>query len=234
MNDKIQDESTAYFHYYNEFEPVRKETTLTQSGKKFQNSRDVIFSRPNFESKTPHETVIVKENDDGELYIELPHDLLKTLRWDEDTELVWSEKNDGSWALTKKENIMNNQKDVTEFMAAADQYIGETPHFNEKNEQQARLYIDLIDEEFQELCDGFIRRHIGDIADGGADLVWVVQGLFTTLGIDFNKVWEEVRASNMSKVSEGGKIKKRADGKILKPESYFKPDIEKVLKEQGL
>ena len=179
-------------------------------------------------------TVIVKENDDGELYIELPHDLLKTLRWDEDTELVWSEKNDGSWALTKKEDIMNNQKDVTEFMAAADQYIGETPHFNEKNEQQARLYIDLIDEEFRELCDGFLRRHIGDIADGGADLVWVVQGLFTTLGIDFNKVWEEVRASNMSKVSDNGKIKKREDGKILKPESYFKPDIEKVLKEQGL
>jgi len=71
-------------------------------------------------------------------------------------------------------------------------------------------------------------------ADGGADLVWVVKGLFTTLGIDFDKVWEEVRASNMSKVSEGGKIKKRADGKILKPDTYFKPDIDRVLKEQGL
>jgi hypothetical protein len=213
---------------------VREKTTLTQSGKKFQNSQDVIFSRPNFDSKPPHETVIVKENDDGELYIELPHDLLKTLCWDEDTELVWSEKNDGSWALTKKENIMNNQKDVTEFMAAADQYVGTTPHLDEKNEQQVRLYIDLIDEEFRELCDGFLRRHIGDIADGGADLVWVVQGLFITLGIDFDKVWKEVRASNMSKVSDNGKIKKREDGKILKPESYFKPDIERVLKEQGL
>ena len=136
--------------------------------------------------------------------------------------------------MNKEEKIMNNQKDVTEFMAAADQYVGTTPHLNEKNEQQARLYIDLIDEEFRELCDGFLRRHIGDIADGGADLVWVVQGLFTTLGIDFNKVWEEVRASNMSKVSDNGKIKKREDGKILKPESYFKPDIDRVLKEQGL
>jgi hypothetical protein len=38
----------------------------------------------------------------------------------------------------------------------------------------------------------------------------------------------------MSKVSESGKIKKRNDGKILKPDTYFKPDIEKVLKEQGL
>ena len=95
------------------------------------------------------------------------------------------------------------------------------------------LYIDLIDEEFRELCDGFLRRHIGDIADGGADLVWVVKGLFTTLGINFDKVWEEIRASNMSKVVEG-KVIRREDGKILKPDTYFKPDIEKVLKKQGL
>lgn len=128
---------------------------------------------------------------------------------------------------------MNNQKDVTEFMTAADQYVGTVPHLNDENEEQVRLYIDLIDEEFRELCDGFFRRHIGDIADGGADLVWVVQGLFTTLGINFDAVWKEVRASNMSKVSETGKIKRRKDGKILKPDSYFKPNIERVLKEQG-
>lgn len=207
MSDKIQDESTAYFYYNNEFQQRK--------------------------------TLIIKQNDDGELYIDLPRDILETLQWDEDTELEWSERENGAWILTKKEknmtwNVMDNQKDVTEFMAAADQYVGTTPHLNDKNEQQARLYIDLIDEEFRELCDGFLRRHIGDIADGGADLVWVIQGLFTTLGIDFNKVWEEVRASNMSKVSDNGKIKKRQDGKILKPESYFKPDIDRVLKDQGL
>jgi len=233
MNDKIQDESTAYFHYYNEFELVRKKTTLTQSGKKFQNSRDVIFSRPNFESKNPHEAAIIKYNEEEDFYY-LESEVFEQVGWKPGDYILWIENEDGSFTLRKEENIMNNQKDVTEFMAAADQYIGETPHLDEKNEQQVRLYIDLIDEEFRELCDGFLRRHIGDIADGGADLVWVVQGLFTTLGIDFNKVWEEVRASNMSKVSEGGKIKKRADGKILKPESYFKPDIERVLKEQGL
>jgi bifunctional DNA-binding transcriptional regulator/antitoxin component of YhaV-PrlF toxin-antitoxin module len=233
MNDKIQDESVAYFHYYNEFELVRKETTLTQSGKKFQNSRDVIFSRPNLESKNPHETAIVKYNEEEDFYY-LESDVFEQVGWKPGDDIIWIENEDGSFTLRKEENIMNNQKDVTEFMAAADQYVGTTPHLNEKNEQQARLYIDLIDEEFRELCDGFLRRHIGDIADGGADLVWVVQGLFITLGIDFDKVWKEVRASNMSKVSDNGKIKKREDGKILKPESYFKPDIERVLKEQGL
>jgi hypothetical protein len=179
-------------------------------------------------------TVDVKQNEDGELYIDLPHDLLKTMHWGEDTELTWSEKDGEYWILRKKENTMDYQEDVTAFMTAADQYIGVKPHLNEDNEVQARLYINLIDEEFKELCDGFMRRHIGDIADGGADLVWVVKGLFTTLGIDFDLVWEEVKASNMSKVSDNGKIKKREDGKILKPDTYFKPDIEKVLKKQGL
>lgn len=152
--------------------------------------------------------------------------------WKPGDTIIWVENEDGSYTLTKKNN--NYQNDVEQFMAAADQYIGATPHLDENNESQAKLYIDLIDEEFRELCDGFLRRHIGDVADGGADLVWVVKGLFTTLGINFDAVWEEVRASNMSKVSEGGKIKKRADGKILKPDTYFKPDIEKVLKDQGL
>lgn len=152
--------------------------------------------------------------------------------WKPGDTIIWEENEDGSYTLTKKN--ANYQNDVEQFMAAADQYIGATPHLNENNETQAKLYIDLIDEEFRELCDGFLRRHIGDVADGGADLVWVVKGLFTTLGINFDAVWEEVRASNMSKVSEGGKIKKRADGKILKPDTCFKPNIEKVLKDQGL
>ena len=160
-------------------------------------------------------------------------DGLEEMGWKEGDTIIWVDNGDGSFILKKEEN-MNYQNDVEQFMAAADQYIGNTPHLDENNESQAKLYIDLIDEEFRELCDGFLRRHIGDIADGGADLVWVVKGLFTTLGINFDKVWEEVRASNMSKVSEGGKIKKRADGKILKPDTYFKPDIERVLKEQGL
>lgn len=212
---------------------VRKKTTLTTAGKKFQNSRGVIFSRPNFESGTSQETAVVKYNEEEDFYY-LESDVFEQVGWKPGDDITWTIDDDGWITLKKEEKNMSYQNDVTEFMSAADQYVGKTPHLNEDNMAQARLYIDLIDEEFRELCDGFLRRHIGDIADGGADLVWVVKGLFTTLGIDFDKVWEEVRASNMSKVSEGGKIKKRADGKILKPDTYFKPDIDRVLKEQGL
>jgi hypothetical protein len=175
-----------------------------------------------------------------EYYIEW--DGFEELGWQVADDIVWEDNKNGSFTLTnttlnKKENNMNYQKDVTEFMVAADQFVGETPHFpelTEDNFKQASLYIDLIDEEMQELAMAFILRNIGGVADGGADLVWVIQGLFVTLGIDFDKVWEEVKTSNMSKVSDNGKIIKREDGKVLKPDTYFKPDIEKVLRDQGL
>jgi hypothetical protein len=48
--------------------------------------------------------VVVKETEDGELYIELPPELLETLSWDEDTELMWVASETGSWILRKKEN----------------------------------------------------------------------------------------------------------------------------------
>jgi len=173
----------------------------------------------------------VKDDPVSEEYY-IQWDGIDELGWKPGDTIIWEDNEDGSFSLKKEEN-MNYQNDVEQFMAAADQYIGATPHLNENNEAQAKLYIDLIDEEFRELCDGFLRRHIGDIADGGADLVWVVKGLFTTLGIDFDQVWQEIRASNMSKVVDG-KVIRRADGKILKPDTYFKPDIEKVLKKQGM
>ena len=42
------------------------------------------------------------------------------------------------------------------------------------------------------------------------------------------QVWYEISASNMSKTVEG-KVIKREDGKILKPETYFPPNIQRAL-----
>lgn len=129
---------------------------------------------------------------------------------------------------------MSYQRDVETFMRAAEHYIEAVPHLDEATADQANLYMNLVEEEFQELKQAYTDGNLVEIADGGADLVWVVMGLLSSLGIKFDGVWEEVRASNMSKVSESGKILKREDGKILKPASYFKPNIENVLIEQGL
>lgn len=120
---------------------------------------------------------------------------------------------------------MTYQKDVAEFMEAGEQQVSSEL---KRIEDQETLYMNLITEEYKETLQAFQQRDIIELADGLADMVWVIMGLCNSVGIDFEKVWEEVRSSNMSKF-QGGRVIKNDQGKILKPESYFKPDIKKVL-----
>lgn len=124
---------------------------------------------------------------------------------------------------------MSYQDDVNKFMEAADQRIKLVayPEFD-ISDPQTELYMKLIQEEFDETLDAFSKADTIGVADGLADMVWVIMGLASSLGIPFDKVWDEVRASNMSKVVDG-KLIKREDGKVLKPEGYFRPDINAVL-----
>jgi predicted HAD superfamily Cof-like phosphohydrolase len=120
---------------------------------------------------------------------------------------------------------MNYQKDVSDFMILGEQKI--SSDLNLKNEQ-ALLYMNLIKEEFEETTKAFYDEDLVEIADGLADMVWVIMGMCNSVGIDFDKVWKEVKSSNMSKFVDGKSIKNDA-GKIMKPETYFKPNIKKAL-----
>ena len=120
---------------------------------------------------------------------------------------------------------MNYQKDVSEFMILGEQKV--SPVLNLKN-YQTQLYMNLIEEEFNETLNAFIEDDLVEVADGLADMVWVIMGMCNSAGIDFDKIWKEVKSSNMSKFVEGKFIKNDA-GKIMKPETYFKPDIKKAL-----
>ena len=120
---------------------------------------------------------------------------------------------------------MSYQKDVEDFMTAGDQPIKK--ELSLKGEQQ-NLYMNLITEEYRETIEAFDNDDLIEVADGLADMVWVIMGMCSSCGIDFNKVWEEVKASNMSKFVEGKAIKNKA-GKIMMHETYFKPDLKKVL-----
>ena len=96
-----------------------------------------------------------------------------------------------------------------------------------KNDQ-VKLYMNLIKEEFEETLKAFNEDDLVELADGLADMVWVIMGMCNSVGIDFDKIWEEVKSSNMSKFVDGKFIKNDA-GKIMKPETYFKPNIKKAL-----
>jgi predicted HAD superfamily Cof-like phosphohydrolase len=119
---------------------------------------------------------------------------------------------------------MNSRDDVKKFMDACDQKS------TGMNSKQAELYVKLIREEFDELTKAFFEKDIVEIADGCADLKWVIEGLEHTLEIPQQEVWDEVARSNLSKLSDDGKVKKRKDGKVMKPEGWTPPDIKSILK----
>ena len=117
---------------------------------------------------------------------------------------------------------MNSHDDVKVFMEACGQ--DETGFGS-----QSELYMELITEEFQELVEAFLNKDIVEIADACADLKWVVEGLEHTLNIPQQMVWDEVARSNLQKVDPiTGKVLKREDGKVMKPEGWTPPDIKSI------
>ena len=120
---------------------------------------------------------------------------------------------------------MNSRDDVEKFMIACDQI--ETGFGS-----QAELYMRLIAEEYDELVDAFKNNDLVEIADACADLKWVIEGLEITMNIPKQEVWDEVARSNLSKIGPEGKALKRADGKVLKPDTFFRPDIKSILEKK--
>lgn len=73
-------------------------------------------------------------------------------------------------------------------------------------------------------------EHLAALAKEIVDVIYVAVGTALSCGININAVWEAVHASNMAKVDPTiGTVRRRDDGKILKPEGWQTPDIKKVL-----
>lgn len=90
--------------------------------------------------------------------------------------------------------------------------------------------INLIEEELHELIKASVLGDLVGIADGLADLVYVIKGMAVSYGIDLEHVFKEVHRSNMTKI--GGKI--NSWGKLVKPLTYEPANIKAVLEQQGL
>ena len=118
--------------------------------------------------------------------------------------------------------------DVHVFMLAAGQSI---PPFNANRSDQSDLYMKLIQEEFSELMDAEAVSDDTEICDACFDLMWVIVGYMKSRGWDCENIWDEGAKSNLSKIDKAtGKVIKREDGKILKPEGWKPPDFTKFVK----
>ena len=111
--------------------------------------------------------------------------------------------------------------DVVKFIEACDQ---------EKSINNAHLYIDLIDEEYKEFYEA---ENATEVLDACMDMIWVIMGYCYMMGWDVDRAWKEVARSNLAKINpETGKVIKREDGKVLKPEGWTPPALEQFTKQQ--
>ena len=121
--------------------------------------------------------------------------------------------------------------DAAEFRIVFEQPIG-VPIVSETVQMQAAL----IAEESTEFLQAFdlVRlsndhSHKADCLKELADLLYVGHQFAAALGWDLDEALARVHASNMSKVHPDGTIKRRADGKILKPETYKPPSLDDLV-----
>ena len=115
--------------------------------------------------------------------------------------------------------MTNPFRDQEKFMRACDQSVGE---FNEK---QFALYTNLIIEEQQELLEATLSDDRVEQLDALIDILVVTVGASHSMGADAEGAWKEVMMTNFAKIGEDGKVRKREDGKVLKPIGWTPPDL---------
>lgn len=98
-------------------------------------------------------------------------------------------------------------------------------------EEEIVLRYNLMKEENEEYLEAAKNKDIVEIADALGDQLYILCGTILKHGLQhkIEEVFEEIQRSNMSKLDEQGKPIFREDGKILKSNRYFKPDIKTVL-----
>lgn len=120
---------------------------------------------------------------------------------------------------------MNIFRDQEKFMRACDQSV------DEWNVDQFNLYVKLIEEEKKELDEAISQCNNVEILDALVDILVVTAGAIHSMGADGAGAWKEVMRSNFSKIDkETGMVRKREDGKVLKPVGYSPPELSPFVK----
>ena len=89
----------------------------------------------------------------------------------------------------------------------------------------------LMEEENNEYLEAAEAGDLVEVADALGDQLYILCGTILKHGLQYKieEVFDEIQRSNMSKLDINGKPIFREDGKILKGENYFKPNIKEIL-----
>ena len=113
--------------------------------------------------------------------------------------------------------MTNPFKDIDTFATACDQ---------PPSVDNYAMYLDLITEEYNELKDAIVANDRVEQLDALVDILVVTMGAIRAGGFDGEGAWKEVMDTNFAKIdAETGKVRKREDGKVLKPEGWKAPEL---------
>jgi predicted HAD superfamily Cof-like phosphohydrolase len=111
--------------------------------------------------------------------------------------------------------------DVKMFLNACDQ---------QPTDENIDLYYELIKEEYKEFLDAVETGNNVEQLDACMDMIWVILGYCYMKGFDIKGAWQEVADSNLSKIDMNtGKVLRREDGKILKPDGWKPPKLNRYI-----
>jgi predicted HAD superfamily Cof-like phosphohydrolase len=117
--------------------------------------------------------------------------------------------------------VTNPFDDQRRFMEACGQT---TDRFNA---EQFNLYVKLISEEYQELGAAIEQLDKTETLDALIDILVVTIGAIHSMGADAAGAWQEVMRTNLAKIDPvTGRVNRREDGKILKPDGWQPPRLD--------
>jgi predicted HAD superfamily Cof-like phosphohydrolase len=134
--------------------------------------------------------------------------------------------------------MSNVFRDQAKFMKACEQTVGDS------NEDQFKLYLKLIKEEYNELLEaqglnqnldriGYLPVDKVETLDALIDIMVVTIGALQSLGVDAEGAWKEVMSTNFAKIdSLTGRVRKREDGKVMKPTGWQPPELTKYINKE--
>jgi predicted HAD superfamily Cof-like phosphohydrolase len=123
--------------------------------------------------------------------------------------------------------MSNVFRDQAKFMNACGQTVGK------RNLDQFDLYLKLIQEEVSELQTAVDNNDRIEQLDALIDIMVVTVGAVQSLGVDGEGAWKEVMSTNFAKIdSLTGRVRKREDGKILKPVGWRPPELSKYINKE--
>ena len=105
------------------------------------------------------------------------------------------------------------------------------PHIVSKDAYSLRY--ELMKEENEEYLEACENNDLVEIADALGDQLYILCGTILKQGMQhkIDEVFNEIHRSNMSKLDFNGQPVFRSDGKIMKGQNYFKPNIKDIVNE---